>query len=89
MDLDGFVGVEVAELSDMPEGRDHEMAGRIGELVQQGERVFAAANDEAFLVGELEREAENAAFLLVGAAHVLEPPRSPERSGHDAASISA
>ena len=63
------------------DGRTHR------ELVEQGERALAAVNDEAFLVGSLEREAEDAALLLVGAADILEPPGSPERSGHEAASI--
>ena len=49
--------------------------------------MLAAANDEPFLVGAFEREAEDAALLLVGAADVLEPPRSPEWPRHDPASI--
>ena len=44
-------------------------------------------HDETVLVRSLVREAEDAALLVVGAADVLEPPRSPELTGHDAASI--
>jgi hypothetical protein len=87
MDLEGLVRVEVAELSGVPPRRDQQVARRIWELVEEDERVLAAVDDETVLVGSLEREAEDAALLLVGAAHVLEAPRSPERSGHDAAFI--
>jgi hypothetical protein len=87
VDVDGFVRVDVAELSDVPEGSDHQMAGRVGELVEHDERALAAVNHEALLIGSFEREAEDAALLIVGTADVLEPPGSPERSGHVAASI--
>lgn len=83
MDLDRLVRRQLAELSDMPSRRDQQVTRRVGELVQQGERVRAAANDEPFLVGALERPAEDAALLLVGAADVLEPPRSPEWLRHE------
>ena len=69
-------------LSHVPEGSHHQMAGCVRELVEQGERVLAAVDDEALLVEPLERKAEDAALLLVGAADVLEPPGSPERPGH-------
>ena len=74
--------VELAEVADVPVGGDQEMAGRVGELVQQDERALAAVDDEPLLVGALERAAEDAAVLLVGAADVLEPPRCPELPRH-------
>ena len=86
MDLDHLVGVEFAELPDVANWSHEQVAGRVRELVEQREGVLPAAHDEAFLVGEVEREAENAAFLLVGAADILEPPGSPQRTRHSAAS---
>ena len=86
MDLQGLVVGELAELSEMTHGGDEQVSRGVGELVQQDERVRPAVHDEAFLVGPLVREAEDAALLLVGAADVLEPPGSPERT-HEAACI--
>src|SRR5207248_3205979 len=87
MRLHDLVVPELAELSGVPVGRDHQMTGGVRELVQQRERGPAAVDDEAVLVAAVERQAKDAALLLVGAAHILEPPRSPERSGHAEASI--
>ena len=39
----------VAELAEMLVRRDEQMAGRVGELVQDDERALAAADDEAVL----------------------------------------
>jgi hypothetical protein len=41
-------------------------------------------DDEPLLVVALDREAEEAAVLLVGSLDVLEAPRGPERPGHGA-----
>ncbi len=81
-----FVG-ELRELSEMTHGSNEQMSGRIGELVQEDERVPSSVHDEALVVVALVGEAEDAALLLVGAADVLEPPRSPERMGHESACI--
>ena len=83
VDLESLVVVELCELPEMPHGSDQQVSGRVRELVQQDERVLPAVHDEALLVGALVREAEDAALLLVGAADVLEPPRSPERTRHE------
>ena len=60
------------------------MTARVGELVQQHERVLAAVDDQALLVVAGGRIAEDAAGLLVGLLDVLEPPRRPELLGHGA-----
>jgi len=82
VDLDRLIGLELAELSGMPRGRDQQVPGRIGELVQEHERSIAAVDDEPVLVGAFERAAEDAAVLLVGATDVLESPGSPELPRH-------
>ena len=87
VDLDRLVGVELAELAGVPRGGDHQVARRVRELVEQHERALAAVNDEPVLVWPLERAAEDAAVLLVGATDVFESPGSPERSRHAANNV--
>ena len=74
--------VELAELARVPHRSDQQVAGRVRELVQQDERALAAVHDQAVLVGPVERGAEEAALLLVGAPDVLEAPRRPQRPRH-------
>jgi hypothetical protein len=83
MDLERLVLVELGEAGSMPEGRDHEVAGRVRELVQERERAPPAVDDEPLLVVALGSEAEDAALLLVGRLDVLETPRRPQRLRHD------
>ena len=87
VDLDGLLVVELGEVADVPHRRDQQVARRVREPVQEDERAPSPVHDEPFLVGALVREAEDAALLLVGAADVLESPRGPQRTCHDAASI--
>ena len=89
MNLDRFVVFELAELADVPERRDHQMAGRIGILVQEHERALAAVDDEPLLVRGGSGEAEHASLLLVGLVDVFEPPRRPELLRHRAGAYAA
>jgi len=75
--LESLVVVEVGELRTVPERRHHQVARRVGELVQQHERAPPAVDDELLLVVAIRREAEDAALLLVGRLDVLEAPRRP------------
>jgi hypothetical protein len=87
VDLDRFLVVELAEIADVPDRCDQQVPGRVRKPVQQDERLQSPPHDEPLLVGALERAAKDAALLLVGAADVLEAPRGPQRTRHDAASI--
>ena len=78
MDLDELVVVERAEVARMTNGRHHEMAGGVRELVQQHEGLRPAMDDQLLLVIAIERAAEHAAGILVGGLDVLEAPRRPE-----------
>jgi Ca2+-binding RTX toxin-like protein len=84
VDLERLLVTELRELADVPVGRDHQMPGRVGELIQQDERFPAAVDDERGLVLTLRGAAEDAALLLVCLLDVLEPPRSPQWFGHRA-----
>jgi hypothetical protein len=84
--LDDFVLGEVAELADMPHRGDHEVAGRVRVLVEQGDRPLSAAENEPGFVVTLDRCAEDTARALVGRLDVLEPPGRPELL-HTGASI--
>src|SRR5262249_31994194 len=82
VDLERLLVGQVAELTDVSDRRDHQMAGGVRELVQQHERLLAAMDDEGLLVVAVGREAEDAPFLLVGLLDVFEAPRRPERLRH-------
>jgi hypothetical protein len=82
VDLDRLAVTELRELAYVPVGRDHEMSGRVGELVQQHERFPAAVHDETGLILTLRGATEDAALLLIGLLDVLEPPGRPERLRH-------
>ena len=45
-----FLRGELAVLADVPNGRDHEMAGGVRVLVQQGDRALTAMHDQSLLV---------------------------------------
>src|SRR5262249_19872360 len=66
---------------DVPNRRDHEVPGGVGELVQQGERQLAAVHDEAVRIA-LGRAAEEAVRLLVRVLDVLQSPGGPKRFRH-------
>jgi dihydrofolate reductase len=82
VDLQRLLVRKPGELADVPVGGHHQMTARVGELVQQHERVLAAVDDQPLLVVSGGRVAENAAGLLVGLLDVLEPPGRPELLGH-------
>ncbi len=69
---------QLRELRDVPVRSNHQVAGRVRVLVEQAEGLLAALDDEAVGVRCGSCAAEDAAFLLVGAGDVLEPPRSPQ-----------
>ena len=82
VDLAGLVVGQLAEVADVAVRGDHEVPRRVGEAVQQGERMVSAVDDEcviAFL-----GHAEHAALLLVRALDVFQPPRGPELLHHRA-----
>ena len=76
--LDRFLGGELAELALVAERGDHQVTGRIRELVQEDERPLAAVDDEALPVGPGGGPAEDARLVLVGGLDVLEAPGRPE-----------
>ena len=82
MDLERLFVRKLGEVADVPVGGDHQMAGGVGELVQQDEGVLAAVDDQALLVVACGRIAEDTAGFLVRLRDVLEPPRRPELLGH-------
>jgi Ca2+-binding RTX toxin-like protein len=84
MNLQGLAVTELRELTDVPEGRDHQVAGGIGEPVQERECLPAAMDDEAGLVLALGGPAKDAPFLLVGLLDVFEAPGRPQRFRHGA-----
>ena len=65
MQLEDLVVLQLAELADVPVRRDHEMARRVRELVQQDGRTRAAMHDEPLLVVALDGRAEDAPGLVV------------------------
>ena len=66
--LEDFVVLEVGDLTDVANRRNHQVAGRIREAIEQDERTPAAVDDEPLLVVALAGEAEDAALLLVRGA---------------------
>jgi Ca2+-binding RTX toxin-like protein len=78
MNLQGFGITELRELPDVPERRDHQVAGGVRKPVQQRERIPAAVDDETRLVLTLGGPAEDATLLLVGLLDVFEAPGRPE-----------
>jgi hypothetical protein len=87
MRLQGLFVVELGKVSDVARRGDHQVSRCVRELVEQHKRFPASVNDEAVIVRGRCCEAEDTPFLLVRAAHVLEPPRGPQLSGHREASI--
>src|SRR5215204_6277687 len=82
MDLQRLLLGQLAELAHMPVRGDHEMARRVGELVQQDEGAPAPMHHQRRLVVACLGDAEDAAFLLIGGRDVLESPRCPELPCH-------
>jgi hypothetical protein len=82
VDLHQLGIVEPGEISRVPNGRDQQVPGRVRELVQECERPRAPRDHEPFLVGALDRVAEEAAALCIGVSDVLEPPGCPELLRH-------
>jgi hypothetical protein len=79
MRLDRLCFLEVVERGAVAVRSDHEVTGRVRELVEQDECVLAAVDDELGLVfRQSGRAAEDALVSLVRVLDVLEPPRSPE-----------
>jgi Ca2+-binding RTX toxin-like protein len=87
VDLDSLLVVELGEVADVSHRRDQHVARCVRKLVQQDERAVSPVHDEPILVGAVTRDAEDAALLLLSAADVLESPRGPQGTRHDAASI--
>ena len=77
VDLDGLLVVQLGEPADVSHRCDQQVTRGVGKLVQQDERTPTPVHDEPVLVGALERGAEDAPLLLVGATDVLESPRGP------------
>ena len=70
---------QLAELALVPDGRDHQVPGRVRVLVHEHERVLAAVHDEPLLVAGRGRAAQKTQpSLLVRRLDVLEPPGRPE-----------
>ena len=86
VDLERLVVGELAERADVAARRDHEVPGRVRELVQERDRSIARVHPERLVVRQGARglDAEDAALLLVGLRDVLEPPRRPQRLRHGA-----
>src|SRR4029453_14336714 len=84
VELDGFRVREPTEGAFVPERRAEEMAGGVGELVQDDERRLAAHDHEGRGLRNLSEclATEDAAVLLVRLLDVLESPRRPQRLGH-------
>ena len=78
VELEHLVVRELAVLADVPHGRNHEVAGRVRELVQHDDRERAAVNDEPLGVVTGGRETEDAALLLVRRLDVLQAPGGPQ-----------
>jgi Ca2+-binding RTX toxin-like protein len=81
--LEHLLVVELVELANMTQRGDQQMTRGVRELVQQDECASAPSHDEAFLIAIVPGRTEDAAGLLLGAAHVLEPPGCPERFRHE------
>ena len=66
--------------------RDHEVPGRVRELVQERDRGVARVHAQRLVGGEraCRLDAEDAALLLVRLRDVLETPRRPQRLRHGA-----
>jgi len=69
---------EVARPRDVAQGRDHQVAARVGVAVEDDEAGGPAVEDQRLLVGLREHPAEHASGRLLGRADVLEPPGCPE-----------
>ena len=89
MDLGRLVGLELTELTHVAVRRHHQMAGRVGELVQEHERAVATADDETIFVRARSGETEDAALLLIRLLDVFETPRRPELLRHGAGAYAA
>ena len=82
VNLERGVIAQLAELAQVSVRGDQEMARRVRELVQEHERVLAAADDERGLDLAGGLGAEDAFGLLVGVRDVFEAPRRPQRLRH-------
>ena len=86
MHLERLLVSELPEPADVSAGRDHQMAGGVGVLVEEGKFAVASVHEER--VGRVHRVrrlcAERAALLLVRLRDVLEPPRRPQGLRHAA-----
>src|ERR1700722_15050257 len=74
-------GIGAGEVADVGVRNDHDVAGRVGEAVEDDENFFAAVDDEVFfIVGAGGGVAENAFGDVVGLGlfHVLVAPWSPD-----------
>jgi len=79
MHLERLRLVEVVERRAVPVRRDHQVAGRVRELVEEGESALAAVDHELRLVlGQRGGAAEDAFVSVVSVLDVLEPPRRPQ-----------
>ena len=78
VELEHFLGSELAVFTDVPDRRDHEVAGRIRVLVQERDGVLAAVDDQSLLVVALNGHTEDAPRLLVCRLDVLEAPGRPQ-----------
>ena len=71
--------VEVVERRAVPVRRDHQVPGRVRELVEEDEGELAAVDHELRLVlRQRGGAAEDALVAVVRVLDVLEPPRRPE-----------
>jgi RTX calcium-binding nonapeptide repeat (4 copies) len=83
MDLQRLVVRQLAEFTNVPVRRHHEVPGRVRVLVDEHHGTPAPVHDERRLViVGLARVAEEAAVQLVGLLDVLEPPGRPEGLRH-------
>lgn len=77
---EGF-GIAQIQFGDVSVGDDHDVAGGVGETIEDDERFRAAIGDERVLIIVAgDGVAKNAFWLLAGGdlGHVLIAPRSPE-----------
>ena len=84
--LGRLVGSELPELADVAQRRDHQMARRVGELVEQHEGVVASVDDEAGLAElVVASDAEHAPVLRCRRRRCIRDatgPRSVGSLGH-------
>ena len=79
MDFKRLRFVEVVERRAVPVRRDHQVAGRVRELVEKGESTLAAVDHELRLVlGQRGGAAEDAFVSVVCVLDVFEPPWRPQ-----------